>query len=357
MYTRIYDKFFESKDILSLPYEIRFTYLYFLAGKHRNIIGLYKMPLNYVSADLYLSIAEVKNHIVELCKKGLIKYDAKQEIILIKKFLIYNKIDNPNQAKKAYGRLIELPQTELLEDFKEIVFSLDLTEGKMKQFQKAFDLIEKRQKETVPKPFENPFECLCETVMVTVPQTVMVTVPQTLEKNNIEGLGEQEKEEEEERRKKKEEEKKPQDLFNPNICQKKKRKIPYDKIVENYNKILTPELPKINKLTDKRKRAIKKLCEEVPEFNTLSAFVSYFKIVKKDDFLMGRTPRDEKHKNWIPSFCFLLEVDRVVDLVEKFKHKQKHINNSNGNGHKKPEVIDYTELRLKKEMEGIKSNG
>lgn len=61
---------------------------------------------------------------------------------------------------------------------------------------------------------------------------------------------------------------------------------PFDKIIDLYHKEL-PELPKVAKLTTKRKGYIRQ--RWIEDLTTLEKWGNYFFFVSKSDFLMGRT--------------------------------------------------------------------
>lgn len=65
---------------------------------------------------------------------------------------------------------------------------------------------------------------------------------------------------------------------------------PYDDIVRLYHETL-PELPRVAKLTDKRKAHIRARWSSDPEFQTLAFWEEFFKYVRGSAFLMGQESR------------------------------------------------------------------
>jgi len=68
---------------------------------------------------------------------------------------------------------------------------------------------------------------------------------------------------------------------------KKTDKVPYQKIIDLYHKKL-PDLPKVAKLTPKRKGQIRQRFKE--DMHELFQWENYFDYVSQSDFLMGRVP-------------------------------------------------------------------
>lgn len=125
-------------------------FLYLITCEHRNIIGLYRLPFAYVSADLRCDLETVSKRFAELVEKGFVKYDESTKVVFVRNFLKYNPLDNANVEKNAVKAVQELPKTALLREF-----------------------------ETVLKGFGNRYETLLETVSnsitVTITKTITIT--------------------------------------------------------------------------------------------------------------------------------------------------------------------------------------
>lgn len=93
--------------------------------------------------------------------------------------------------------------------------------------------------------------------------------------------------------------------------------IPYQKIVDFYNEIMTG-LPKVRDLTDKRKRAIRKACKANDKRRTLGFWRRYFEECADNPVLSGQ----EKFKDWSgPTFDYLIREDIVTREYEKALHR------------------------------------
>lgn len=86
----------------------------------------------------------------------------------------------------------------------------------------------------------------------------------------------------------------------------KTKEVPYQKIVDLYHETL-PELPKVLKITEDRKRHLNARWKEHPD---LDFWRDYFSKVKEKDFLMGKV------KNWKADFDFLINEKKFIKILE-----------------------------------------
>jgi hypothetical protein len=89
---------------------------------------------------------------------------------------------------------------------------------------------------------------------------------------------------------------------------KKPDPVPYQEIVDLYHKVL-PDLPKVVKLTDKRKRAIRNRWHR--DLETRTDWALYFKDAARKPFLFGRNDR-----GWVANFDFLLREQTITFMQE-----------------------------------------
>ncbi len=85
-------------------------------------------------------------------------------------------------------------------------------------------------------------------------------------------------------------------------------KIPYKQIVDSYNEICGNVLPKVTKLTDKRKRSIKICISQGFSAEDLS---SAFRSAASTPFLTGKNER-----NWTANFDFIIKPDNLQKILE-----------------------------------------
>ncbi|MFO7970170.1 MAG: replication protein [Desulfobacterales bacterium] len=93
-----------------------------------------------------------------------------------------------------------------------------------------------------------------------------------------------------------------------------KVKTPYQEIVNLYHEIL-PELPRVVKLTDKRKSQIKARWFESEKTQTLDWWKGYFEMIRERPFLMGNNER-----GWKADIEFLTTQSKFIGILEgKYK--------------------------------------
>lgn len=104
---------------------------------------------------------------------------------------------------------------------------------------------------------------------------------------------------------------------------------PTQALIDLYHEVL-PELPQVRLATKDRERALAKawtfaLQSKRPDGTrraetaeqALEWFREYFGRARENDFLMGRTPRNEKHANWRCDLDFLLTDRGMKHVIEK----------------------------------------
>lgn len=144
-YIRIASKFWTDEKIIELDTESKLLYLYILTCPHSNMAGYYRLPKEYIMADLKLSPEGLHKPFTKLLQEGLIKYCEKSSVILIPNYYKYNPIQNKNQAKGAAKKTCELPRNSLVEDYEKAVnayaasYAELLLKGSPKPFDKPFD--------------------------------------------------------------------------------------------------------------------------------------------------------------------------------------------------------------------------
>ncbi len=116
-YNRISTKFWTDEKVLQWDNETRLLALYLLTCSHKTTEGLFRLPKQYICADLEWSMEGLAKPFAKLLEDGFIKYDEGVNVILINNALKYQSPDNPNQEKAAISLLKELPETELLYEF------------------------------------------------------------------------------------------------------------------------------------------------------------------------------------------------------------------------------------------------
>ena len=127
MYTKIKDGVWLSLKRKKLSDDGKLLFIYLFSCSHRTMIGLFHIPMAYVSADLDWPMRKVTDTFQELLKAGLIMVDNDTETVLIPGFLEHNGFDNPNIEKKAAALFEESPEiheTPLLRAFLTVLDTL-----------------------------------------------------------------------------------------------------------------------------------------------------------------------------------------------------------------------------------------
>lgn len=109
-YGQIQCGFWQSEDAQSFTDAGKLLAAYLLTGPHSNGIGCYRCPDGYVMEDLGWSAERVSEGFAELFGKGF-AYRFKG-VVVIPKFLSWNKIANGNVAKARMGEFNALPNGE-----------------------------------------------------------------------------------------------------------------------------------------------------------------------------------------------------------------------------------------------------
>ncbi|MBL4891428.1 MAG: hypothetical protein JKX91_06335 [Rhizobiaceae bacterium] len=92
---------------------------------------------------------------------------------------------------------------------------------------------------------------------------------------------------------------------------KKVDNCPHESIAKLYMEIL-PELPRVAKLTDKRKKSLGAAWRSDIKCQTLEFWEGYFEAVRKSDFLMGRGVSN----SWMADFDFVINQNKMIKVIE-----------------------------------------
>jgi hypothetical protein len=239
-------------------------FLYVLTCPHGNLLGLFFLPIGYISSDLKPFGKPlpkdfekgIQKDLEALREEGLIDYDENTEICWVKNFLRYNPITNPNQRKAAVSRFLDLPRSPILLRFLNSLKDLDQVLW-----------------EALPKDFLN-----------TVPVPVPEPVPGDESPSGLSSSA---------------------DAADPGAPPggngKSKKQIPdcpVTKIVEAYHTIL-PFLPQVQ-VIDKHTRAnVRNRWLEDSQRWELAWWEEFFKFVGESDFLSGRAKDFKASFSWL----------------------------------------------------------
>ena len=92
----------------------RHVYLYILANRHGNSLGLFKLSPAYIADDLEQDIPggaeEAQAVLMDLVRVGLIEYDEREKLVRIVGYLDQSPITNHKHMKGARRELAALPK-------------------------------------------------------------------------------------------------------------------------------------------------------------------------------------------------------------------------------------------------------
>ena len=104
-------KFWQDKVVSGWSLHAQYLALYLLTSPHRNYVGLYRCPLPYMAVDTKLTDAQVKAALKEI--EAFAVYDYEQELVLVRKAILYTPPQTPRQVTGAIRLLKQLPRTFL----------------------------------------------------------------------------------------------------------------------------------------------------------------------------------------------------------------------------------------------------
>ncbi|WP_407084629.1 hypothetical protein [Pluralibacter gergoviae] len=108
-YGKVHTSFWISDGMRRVSDDARLLALYLLTGQHTNMIGCFRLPDGYVSEDLSWSTERVSKGFAELSDNGFATRDSSSKWVLIRNFMTWNPIENPNQGIAALRLFDQVP--------------------------------------------------------------------------------------------------------------------------------------------------------------------------------------------------------------------------------------------------------
>jgi hypothetical protein len=91
--------------------------LYLLSCEHRNLEGLYRLPLGYVVTDLDWPLEKVSRMVAKLVERGFCDYDQDAEVVFVCKSLKHQAPKGTPRLKGAAKAIARVPSTRLMGPF------------------------------------------------------------------------------------------------------------------------------------------------------------------------------------------------------------------------------------------------
>ncbi len=310
-YSAISRRFWHDEKVRAWSNETKLLAIYLLSSPHSNMLGLYVLPLQYAAYDLDMTIEQVKKGMAEL--DSFCEYDPTTSVVLVYKFLQYNIIKNPNQAKGAVTKLYDLPETTLFKQFRNsLINSCATVEKPEKDDSKKIQHPTEFDEEGTPlfvylpslfiplyKAIEARINCLPNCLKTVIPtvsnkETDSVPAPAPVEDSGKEKYVPASSDE-----------KSPQPVRNNS-----QQPTPYKEIVELFN-VTCPSLPQVtnpDEWTETRKKRVRTLWRKISD---ISAWKAFFERIERSHFLTGETKA-----GFVASFDWILKPSNLLKIKE-----------------------------------------
>lgn len=125
-YGKVHISFWSSETLRGIGEEARVLALYLLTSPHTTMIGAFRLPDAYACEDLGWTPKQFRNGLETLSACSFIKYCDRTRVVWVRKFLQWNRPENPNQRKAAVKLAEALPADLPFKD--EILTSLGVSE-------------------------------------------------------------------------------------------------------------------------------------------------------------------------------------------------------------------------------------
>ena len=159
IYVKTARRFYDDPSLRAGSLDAWFLMGYLMGCIHGNMIGCYRLPLAYIAADVpQMGTRRIRAALDELIAggEGPIAYDFESQTVLVKNFLKYNQIENPNQEIAAIKKLEELHESPaIFALFAGVIEQFD--EGKKAHLKRVLAWLKQRLPEPLPEGFHKPF--------------------------------------------------------------------------------------------------------------------------------------------------------------------------------------------------------
>ncbi len=109
VYGKVATGFWQDEKMLPLNDREKLLALYLLTGPHSNMLGCFRLPIGYISADLNWSPKAVQRGLAALARIGYLRRNEATGLTLLPNYFRYNMIENPNVGKRAAALIKGLP--------------------------------------------------------------------------------------------------------------------------------------------------------------------------------------------------------------------------------------------------------
>lgn len=113
-YAKVEETFWHDPKVRALSERARNFFLYLLTSPHRNRVGCFVLDPFYAAADIQWSPDAVTTALQELERAGRVAWDPETRVVLIRRFLKFNTLENGKVVVAAIRELTGVPDTPLL---------------------------------------------------------------------------------------------------------------------------------------------------------------------------------------------------------------------------------------------------
>lgn len=152
-YAKIYSQLWATPDFLCLSTEAKLGYMYLCSCEHCNLIGYFRLPLAYISADMGIKVDAAVRVVKELEAAGFVRYNPDTSRILIRSYLKWNGSSSPKNQQGMADLFDQLPKDDLDVDFLQNAEKYCINEF-FKQSKRA-NSIQKQEIDTISKSDTN----------------------------------------------------------------------------------------------------------------------------------------------------------------------------------------------------------
>lgn len=108
-YGKVHTAFWSSDTLKALSDDARFLALYLLTCSHGNMAGVFRLPMGYATEDTGWVVERLDNGFRTLSESGFIARDERSGWVWVRKYLEWNRPDNPNQWKAVDKLVAQVP--------------------------------------------------------------------------------------------------------------------------------------------------------------------------------------------------------------------------------------------------------
>lgn len=248
---------------------------YLLTCRHSNSLGCFRIPKEYVSADMGYGMERVSKAYIELMESGFLLYCEHSKYAFLPNYLRWNRPQNPKHAKGILKLITQLPST----------FSLKQS------------ILGSCEKYLVPHLDPEGMDTLYHTLSIACTNTE--TDKDTDTERDTESENTQSPT--------------PAGSIIPSLASSASNNVPLQEIAEAWNEALekhSSSIPRVTKISpgSNRHKLVRARWKEHPD---LQAWHNLFHRVARSSFLNGANGR-----NWSASFDWVIKKDNFLKALE-----------------------------------------